>query len=69
MRSEQEVATLVLTVEQAGKLLKISRGLAYAMAKNGQLPTIRCGRVLRVPVSALEKMLLEAGRKDCGLQR
>jgi len=64
MDSEQEVVTQVMTVEQAGKLLQISRGLAYKMATSGALPTIRCGRVLRVPRVQLQRMLEETGRKE-----
>jgi excisionase family DNA binding protein len=47
-----------VSIERAGEYLGISRALAYAMARDGQLPTIKCGqRHLRVPTSALLKML------------
>lgn len=48
---------LVLTVEEAGRLLRISRGLAYDMVRQGSLPTIRLGRRILVPRAALERML------------
>ena len=48
---------LTLSVEEAACLLGISRGLAYEMARTGQLPTIRFGRRLLVPRRALERML------------
>ena len=46
-----------ITVEQAGVMLGVSRALAYQMANNGQLPIIRCGHRLLVPVKAFETML------------
>ena len=48
---------LVLTVEEAAGLLRISRGLAYEMVKQNVLPTIRLGRRILVPRPALERML------------
>jgi excisionase family DNA binding protein len=48
---------LVLTVEEAAKVLRIGRSSAYEAARTGQLPTVRIGRILRVPRSALEEML------------
>lgn len=44
---------LTLTVEEAGRLLGISRGLAYEAARRGDLPTIKLGRRLLVPRARL----------------
>jgi excisionase family DNA binding protein len=60
----QENAPLTITVPEAGDRLGLSRNTAYAAAKAGQLPTIKFGKLLRVPVRALEKMLDNAGPKD-----
>lgn len=55
---------LLLTVEEAGSLLRIGRTKAYAMAREWRetegrsgLPVIDLGHVLRVPRRALEEML------------
>ena len=48
---------LTLSVEQAGKVLGISRALAYQMAHSGGLPTLRFGKRMVVPRRALENML------------
>jgi excisionase family DNA binding protein len=48
---------LTVSVEEAGRLLGISRGAAYARAGDGSLPTVRLGKRLLVPKSALQKML------------
>jgi excisionase family DNA binding protein len=44
---------LVVSVTEAAELLGISRGLAYELARAGQLPTLRLGRRLVVPRAAL----------------
>jgi len=48
---------LTFSVEEAARILGISRGTAYALARHGSLPTIRLGRRLLVPKAGLEKML------------
>jgi excisionase family DNA binding protein len=48
---------LTLTVEEAGRLLGISRGAAYRAAACGQIPIIRLGRRLLVPTARLHQLL------------
>ena len=43
---------LTMSVEEAGRLLGISRKSAYKAAASGELPTVRFGRRLLVPASA-----------------
>jgi excisionase family DNA binding protein len=45
------------SIDEAAKILGISRGGAYAAAKRKELPVIRIGRRLLVPRVALERML------------
>jgi Helix-turn-helix domain len=45
------------TVEEAGKILGISRASAFAAANRGDIPTIRIGKRLIVPRRGLERML------------
>jgi len=47
----------VVTLEEAASILRISRGSAYEAAKRKEIPTIRIGRRLLVPLAALERML------------
>lgn len=56
-KTTQEPERLTIRVEDAAKLLGISRGAAYARANDGTLPTIRLGKRLLVPKAALDKML------------
>ena len=46
-----------ITVEEAGKLLGISRRSAYRAAERGEIPTLRVGRRLLVPSATLLTML------------
>ena len=48
---------LVMTVEEAGQKLGVSRAHAYKMAKEGLLPVLHLGRRAVVPIVALDKML------------
>jgi len=53
--------SLTLSVPQAGKrYFNLSRASAYAAAERGEIPTIGIGRLLRVPVRSLERMLDKA---------
>ena len=47
----------VLTLEETAKILRVARNSAYAAAARGEIPTIRIGRKILVPVAQLEKML------------
>ena len=47
-----------ISVPEAGwAYFRLSRNGSYAAAARGEIPTIRIGRLLRVPVALLEKML------------
>ena len=46
-----------LTVEEAARVLGISRGVAYESARRGELPVVRLGRRLLVPRPRLEELL------------
>ena len=52
-----------LSVPAAGKrYFDLGKNASYAAAKSGQIPVIKIGAKLRVPVIALERMLAEADR-------
>ena len=59
-----------LSVPEAGRrYFNLSRNSSYEAASRGELPTIRIGRLLRVPVIALERMLSAEGDSDPGRER
>jgi excisionase family DNA binding protein len=39
------------TIEEVAAMLRISRNAAYAMVAKGDIPSLRVGRLLRVPVA------------------
>jgi hypothetical protein len=64
MAHDSHDAAKTLSVPEAGKrYFGLSRGSSYAAAANGEIPTIRVGRLLKVPVIAMEKLLEGAGRR------
>ena len=48
---------LVWTVEEAGRMLGISRAHAYELVARGELPHLRLGRRVVVPKHAIELLL------------
>ena len=53
-----------MTVPDAGRIYYgLSRNGSYEAAKRGDIPTIKIGKLLRVPVRALEETLNAASRK------
>jgi excisionase family DNA binding protein len=50
-------------VPEAGRLLGLSRNASYEAAKRGDIPTIRIGKLIRVPKVAFDRMLERAGAK------
>jgi hypothetical protein len=54
---------ITLSVPEAGKrYFGLSRDGSYDAAARGDLPTIRIGRLLRVPIRSLEAMLDRASQ-------
>jgi hypothetical protein len=56
-----EETLLTLSVPEAGRrYFGLCRNAAYDAAKRGEIPVVKVGRLLRVPVRALERMLDQA---------
>jgi len=54
-----------LSVPEAGKLyFNIGRNASYEAAARGEIITIRVGKLLRVPIAAMERKLAEAGQAN-----
>ena len=47
----------VLTVDEAAKLLRISRGSAYEAVARKEIPSIKIGRRILVPRAAIEALI------------
>jgi hypothetical protein len=54
-----------ISVPEAGrKYFDLSRNASYEAVKRGDIPAIRIGRLLRVPVMAMERKLEESGAQS-----
>jgi hypothetical protein len=61
MPTEPLEECLTLDVPTAGRrYFGLSRNASYAAAERGEIPVIRVGRLKRVPVRLLERMMDEA---------
>ena len=66
--SDNECKTL--SVPAAGRLYYgLGRNGSYDAAKRGDIPTVRVGRLLRVPVAAMERMLTGAEGQELTAER
>jgi hypothetical protein len=65
MKQEELVALLsrpLISVAEMKAVIGLSQYSAYAAVKRGDIPTVRIGRLIKVPTAPLRKMLgLEAG--------
>ena len=59
-----EETPLTISVPEAGKrYFGLCRNASYEAAARGEIPVVRIGKLLRVPVRALERMLDRAGER------
>jgi excisionase family DNA binding protein len=56
-KREWDMNQHVLTVDEAAKLLRISRGSAYEAVRQGVIPSISIGRRILVPWVGLQRLL------------
>ena len=52
---------LVYEVPEAGAMLGLSRNAAYAAVARGEIPSIRFGKLIRVPKIPFDRMLEQVG--------
>lgn len=62
MSGTEEYETL-LTIAEVANVLRVSKMTIYRLVHDGQIPSMRIGKSLRVPVSALDAYL---GKGDNG---
>ena len=42
---------------EVAEIMKVSRATAYALVRSGEIPTVRFGATVRVPRTALERVV------------
>lgn len=62
-------ARVLLSVEAAAELLSVSRTRIYALIKDGQIVSVRVGRLRRVPTSALTEFTARLLAEQCNRER
>jgi len=55
---------LTVSVEESAKMLGISRALAYELVRKNEIPSIKLGRRLVVPLAALLRLLQTPDAED-----
>jgi excisionase family DNA binding protein len=60
---ESAATSLVYDVPEAGAMLGLSRNGSYDAANRGEIPTIRIGKLLKVPKAAFHRMLEQPTEK------
>lgn len=61
LQEPSDFGLLVYEVPEAGAMLGLNRNASYLAAKRGDLPTIKIGKLLKVPKAAFHAMLERAG--------
>jgi excisionase family DNA binding protein len=56
-RRGRTAASETCSIPEAGERLGLSRNGAYEAARRGEIPVLKFGRLRRVPVAALNRML------------
>jgi len=49
-----QIEPLLVRVEEAARLLSLSRSMIYLLLDRGDLPSVRCGTARRIPLAALQ---------------
>jgi excisionase family DNA binding protein len=52
-----QIERQTVTVEEAATILGVGRNKAYEAARSGEIPAVRIGKRLLVPIVALERLL------------
>jgi hypothetical protein len=61
--ARRKAAPLTMSVPEAGwKYLGLSKNGSYDAANRGEIPTIKIGKLRRVPIRAMERMLDAPGK-------
>jgi Helix-turn-helix domain len=62
-KATTEVAKTISVPEAGRRYFDLGKNASYNAAKRGEIPVIKIGSRLRVPVVAMERMLEQAGAK------
>ena len=61
----EKIDKLLLKPAEAFKAMSIGRSTGYALIASGELPCVRFGRAVRVPVDKLKDWVNKQSEKNC----
>jgi excisionase family DNA binding protein len=56
-QSTPPIEPLLVRVEEAARILSLSRSMIYQLLDRGELPSVRCGAARRIPIAALHEWI------------
>jgi excisionase family DNA binding protein len=56
-QSTTHIEPLLIRVEEAARILSLSRSTIYQMLDSGELPSVRCGTARRIPIASLHEWI------------
>ncbi len=65
--SAAQEAKLLLTIPEAAELLGIGKTLAWSLVQQGELPSVRLGRLVRIPRVELEAWVVGQAKGKAAL--
>jgi excisionase family DNA binding protein len=60
----EQMEKLLLKPREAFKVMSIGRSTGYAMIASGELPSIRIGRAVRIPMDGLKEWVKRQAEKN-----
>ena len=57
MPTSLELLPAVLTVQQAARVLNISKNTAYELVRSGKIQSVKLGRIYRIPKDSITEYL------------
>ena len=64
--SDNQKTELVITIPEMGQRLKVTRDVAYRLARSEGFPVVHIGKRLIIPVKELEQWLSDQVKKQKG---
>jgi hypothetical protein len=64
MRRRRREALTCSIPEAGARYYGLGKNASYQAARDGHIPTVKVGKLKRVPIRLMEKILDEAGKKE-----
>ncbi len=68
MKGEEVMERMLLTVAEAAEVLGVGKSTVYDLMRTRQLPSVKLGRLRRVPVADLDRFVTELAARSTGVE-